>query len=76
MTTTTHPVPYAPPPPPEGCISAVEAARIHGLYRQTVARWARQHPGIAIRQDGRWWVIPDRFEAFLAQRAGGGDATA
>lgn len=66
--------PHAPSTPPDGRIAGAEAARRRGIARQVVNRWCRQNPDLAIRWDGRWWLIPERFDAFVAARRGGGHA--
>ena len=68
--------PYVPPVPLNGRLTGAEAARRLGIARQVVNRWCRQTPGLAVRWDGRWWLDPERFDAFVAKRRGGGRAEA
>lgn len=60
--------PYVVPDRPLGYLSPSEVAQQLQVYRQTVAYWCRHTPGLGIRQDGRWWIAPERLTAFLSLR--------
>jgi hypothetical protein len=64
-----HPQPFVRPTPPEGHLCPTEVGRRLGTTRQEVCKWCRNTPGLALRIDGRWWIIPTRLNAFLRARA-------
>jgi hypothetical protein len=65
---------FIPPARPKGLLSAPEVAVQVGVGRQLVTYWCRHNPGLARRVDGKWWVHPDKLEAFLRTRRRGGHA--
>jgi hypothetical protein len=65
---------YSRPAPPPGYVATADVAAAHSHDRRSICRWCRQHPHLAIRVDGRWWVHPERLADFLRSRAGAGHA--
>ncbi len=59
------------PKPPDGLLPGSEAARRLGIPRQTVNRWCRKNPALALRVDGRWYLDLTTLHVFAAGRVEG-----